>query len=154
MNPDLEGKLTARLDKLHPGTEETYNNAFYHELDVVTNALDNVQARLYIDARCVENGKPLVESGTLGPKGHVQVIIPYLTESYGSKRDPEEDNEIPYCTLKMFPEEALHCLEWARDKFEKMFFTKPSSLRSVLNNIKQPNAVQVSQLETTLKLFT
>jgi len=40
-------------------------------MDVITNALDNVQARLYIDGRCVENAKPLVESGTLGPKGHV-----------------------------------------------------------------------------------
>lgn len=29
--------------------------------------------------------KPLLESGTLGPKGHVQVILPNLTESYGSK---------------------------------------------------------------------
>lgn len=129
MNPDLQGKLTARLDKVHLGTESTYSNSFYQELDIVTNALDNVQARLYIDSRCVENSKPLVESGTLGPKGHVQVIIPFQTESYGSKRDPEEDNEIPYCTLKMFPEETLHCLEWARDKFEKMFFTKPSSLK-------------------------
>jgi ubiquitin-activating enzyme E1 len=42
MNPELTGKITARLDKLHPGTEETYNNFFYKELDIVTNALDNV----------------------------------------------------------------------------------------------------------------
>lgn len=68
--------------------------------------------------------KPLLESGTLGPKGHVQVILPKLTESYGSKQDPEENNEIPYCTLKMFPEDSNHCLEWARDKFEKLFTTK------------------------------
>jgi len=65
-----------------------------------------------------------VESGTLGPKGHVQVIVPFLSESYGSKEDPNEENDIPYCTLKMFPEESIHCIEWARDKFEKMFFIK------------------------------
>jgi hypothetical protein len=29
--------------------------------------------------------------------------------------------EVPFCTLKMFPEETLHCVEWARDKFGKMF---------------------------------
>lgn len=50
--------------------------------------------------------------------------MPNLTESYGSKQDPEENNEIPYCTLKMFPEDSNHCLEWARDKFEKLFTTK------------------------------
>jgi len=26
---------------------------------------------LYVDNRCVEAGIPLIESGTLGPKGHV-----------------------------------------------------------------------------------
>jgi ubiquitin-activating enzyme E1 len=28
--------------------------------------------------------KPLLESGTLGTKGNVQVIVPFLTESYGN----------------------------------------------------------------------
>jgi len=56
----------------------------------VTNALDNVKARQYVDQRCVENKVALLESGTLSSKGHVQVIIPYLTETYGSKNDPAE----------------------------------------------------------------
>ena len=38
--------------------------------------------------RCVENKVALLESGTLSSKGHVQVIIPYKTETYGSKADP------------------------------------------------------------------
>ena len=79
-------------------------------MDIVTNALDNVQARQYIDLRCVENKVALLESGTLSSKGHVQTIIPYKTETYGSKADPAEDGEIPHCTLKMFPEETLHCV--------------------------------------------
>ena len=76
----------------------------------MTNALDNVKARQYVDQRCVENKVALLESGTLSSKGHVQVIIPYITETYGSKNDPAEDGEIPHCTLKMFPEETLHCV--------------------------------------------
>jgi len=36
-------------------------------------------------SRCVTNQKPLLESGTMGTKGHVQVIVPHLTESYGSQ---------------------------------------------------------------------
>ena len=31
------------------------------------------------------NQRPLLESGTMGAKGHVQVIIPHLTESYSSQ---------------------------------------------------------------------
>jgi hypothetical protein len=35
--------------------------------------LDNEQARTYMDQRCVYLLKPLLESGTLGTKGNVQV---------------------------------------------------------------------------------
>ena len=38
----------------------------------VVNALDNVQARLYVDQKCVWFGRPLLESGTLGTKANLQ----------------------------------------------------------------------------------
>ncbi len=91
MNPLMKGHIVARLDKVHDGTKDIFDNKFFQSLTIVANALDNVQARRYVDQRCVENKKPLLESGTLGPKGHVQVIVPYLTESYGSKNDPTEE---------------------------------------------------------------
>ena len=134
MNSDLQGKVMPMLEKVHEASEHIFTGQFFEDMDVITNALDNVQARRYIDSRCVKSRTPLLESGTLGPKGHVQVIIPFKTESYGSQQDPQEDNEIPYCTLKMFPEETLHCIEWARDKFNKMFTQKPSSFLKVLES--------------------
>jgi hypothetical protein len=36
--------------------------------------------------------KPLIDSGTLGTKGSTQVIVPFLTESYGSTRDAPEES--------------------------------------------------------------
>ena len=39
--------------------------------------------RLYVDSRCVYFGKPLLESGTLGPKCNTQAVVPLLTENYG-----------------------------------------------------------------------
>lgn len=102
-------------------------------MTIVTNALDNVEARRYVDSRCVENKVPLLESGTLSSKGHVQVIVPYKTESYGSKQDPNDANgEVPQCTLKMFPEETLHCVEWARDLFGRDFTLAPKALAKLL----------------------
>ena len=71
MNKHLKGHITARLDKIHPGTADIYNEAFYKEQTIVTNALDNVQARLYLDDQCVQARVPMIDSGTLGPKGHV-----------------------------------------------------------------------------------
>lgn len=67
-------------------------------MDGVTNALDNREARMYMDQRCVFFQKPLIDSGTLGTKGNVQVVVPHLTESYGSSQDPPE-KETPSCTV-------------------------------------------------------
>lgn len=144
MNSELKGHIIARLDKVHEGTANIFTDKFFEDLTIVTNALDNVQARRYVDLRCVNAKTPLLESGTLGPKGHVQVIVPYKTESYSSQEDPKEDAEIPHCTLKMFPEETLHCVEWARDKFGKLFTQRPKGLQKVLED---PNFDQIDSQE-------
>ena len=89
-----------------------------------------------MDMRCVSSKIPLLESGTLGPKGHVQVIIPDKTESYESLKDPQEEGDIPQCTLKMFPEEAVHCVEWALDKFGSLFTLKPKSYLRAIESLK------------------
>lgn len=83
-------------------------------MHVITNALDNVEARLYVDSRCVYYGLPLLESGTLGTKGNTQVVVPRLTENYGASRDPPEQS-FPVCTLKNFPNRIEHTLQWARE---------------------------------------
>lgn len=70
-----------------------------------------------MDRRCVFYRLPLLESGTLGTKGNTQVVIPDVTESYSSSQDPPE-KAIPICTLKNFPNQIEHTLQWARDAFE------------------------------------
>ena len=69
-----------------------------------------VYVGMYMDRRCVYYHKPLLESGTLGTKGNVQVVIPHLTESYSSSQDPPEKS-IPICTLKNFPNAIEHTLQ-------------------------------------------
>jgi len=63
----------------------------------------------------VSNRKALIESGTLGPKGHVQVVVPHLTESYSSQYDPNEEM-VAFCTLRQFPTKPEHAIEWAKEK--------------------------------------
>lgn len=118
MNPSL--KIEAHENRVGPETESVYTDDFFEALDGVANALDNIDARMYMDRRCVYYKKPLLESGTLGTKGNVQVVIPHLTESYSSSQDPPEKS-IPICTLKNFPNAIEHTLQWARDQFEGIF---------------------------------
>jgi ubiquitin-activating enzyme E1 len=124
MNPLTKGKIRFFADRVGPETENVFGDEFWKQLSGVTNALDNVEARKYVDRRCVFYGKPLLESGTLGTKGNTQVVVPHLTESYSSSNDPPEKS-IPICTLKNFPNAIEHTIQWARDLFEGMF-TQPA----------------------------
>ncbi|KAJ8661405.1 hypothetical protein O0I10_002671 [Lichtheimia ornata] len=142
MNPDLKDKITVYQERVGPDTENIYNDEFFDALSGVTNALDNVEARKYMDRRCVYYHKPLLESGTLGTKGNTQVVIPFVTESYSSSQDPPEKS-IPICTLKNFPNAIEHTIQWARDLFEG-FFKQPAD--NVNLYLTQPNFV-----ESTLK---
>jgi len=130
MNPSL--KVDAHLNKVGQESESIYSDSFFKGIDIVVNALDNIPARLYVDGRCVTNQRPLIDSGTLGTKAHVQVVVPFLTESYGSRRDPPE-KDVPFCTLKSFPNQIQHTIQWARDKFENLFFLKPQELKKALD---------------------
>jgi len=130
MNPAF--KVDSRLDRISAETEDIYDDAFWANLSGVCNALDNVQARLYVDQRCVYYQKSLLESGTLGPKGNVQVVVPRLTESYGSSRDPPEKS-IPVCTLKNFPNAIEHTIQWSRDFFEGCFKQSAEDVNAYLS---------------------
>jgi len=130
MNPAF--KVDSRLDRISAETEDIYDDAFWANLSGVCNALDNVQARLYVDQRCVYYQKSLLESGTLGAKGNVQVVVPIMTESYGSSRDPPEKS-IPVCTLKNFPNAIEHCIQWARDSFEGYFSQSANDVNAYLS---------------------
>ena len=75
MNPAI--KIKAYQERVGVETEELFNENFWESLTGVTNALDNIEARKYVDRRCVFFKKPLLESGTLGTKGNTQVCCFY-----------------------------------------------------------------------------
>ncbi|OCH92904.1 ubiquitin activating enzyme [Obba rivulosa] len=138
MNPDLQGKIQTHQEPVGPDTENVYGPEFFAAIDGVTNALDNVKARQYMDQRCVFYEKPLLESGTLGTKGNTQVIIPHLTESYSSSQDPPE-KETPSCTVKNFPNAIQHTIEWSRTEFDNLFVKPAQAVNSYLS---EPNYLE------------
>nr|CAI9690162.1 unnamed protein product [Rangifer tarandus platyrhynchus] len=133
INPHI--RVISHQNHVGPETEHVYDDDFFQNLDGVSNALDNVDARMYMDRRCVYYRKPLLESGTLGTKGNVQVVIPFLTESYSSSQDPPEKS-IPICTLKNFPNAIEHTLQWARDEFEGLFKQPAENVNKYLIDTK------------------
>ena len=140
-NPDCE--IEAHSSKLGKRTgEDSSGNVFEdddtfwsHQVDIVLNALDNVDARLYMDGQCVTNHIALVDAGTLGPKGNVQVVIPKLSESYASSADPPEE-AIPVCTLKNFPYAISHTIQWSRDLFDGLFVQRPQQANDFATSLQ------------------
>jgi len=127
LNPKV--KMDTHTSKVGDDATGTYfDDKFWSDgVDVVLNALDNVEARLFIDSQCVANQKALVDAGTLGSKGNVQVVVPRQSESYASSSDPPEPS-IPVCTLKHFPYEISHTIQWGRDLFDGLFNRRPSQV--------------------------
>lgn len=63
-------------------SEDTFTDQFWNSLDGVCNALDNIEARFYIDTQCVKYEKSLLESGTMGTGGNIDTIVPFKTRTY------------------------------------------------------------------------
>ncbi|KAK9750648.1 hypothetical protein RND81_02G210800 [Saponaria officinalis] len=131
INPHF--RVEALQNRVSPETENVFDDTYWENLTVVINALDNVNARLYVDQRCVYFQKPLLESGTLGPKCNTQMVIPHLTENYGASRDPPE-KQAPMCTVHSFPYNIDHCLTWARSEFEGLLEKTPAEVNAYLSN--------------------
>ena len=160
MNPHLN--VHVYETPVGENTEDTFHTKFWRKLDVVVNALDNIDARLYVDSCCMRYQKPLLESGTLGTKANTQVVIPHLTQNYGASRDPPE-KEIAVCTEKHFPYKIEHTVQYAKNDFERQFtelpnevnkfISEPKFVDNLLNNPNLNSNVKRVSLENILSII-
>ncbi|EPE09995.1 ubiquitin-activating enzyme e1 1 [Ophiostoma piceae UAMH 11346] len=150
MNPELAGHIVYLSERVGAESEHIFNEEFWESLDGVTNALDNVEARTYVDRRCIFFQKPLVESGTLGTKGNTQVVLPKLTEAYSSSQDPPEKS-FPMCTLRSFPSTIEHCIAWAREVFDTNFVKSAETVNLYLT---QPNYLKTTAKQSGSEIAT
>ncbi len=157
MNPSI--KFQYKLNKMGTDTEHIFNSDFYSKIACIINALDNVNARIYMDNQAISYKKPLLESGTLGLKGNVQVILPDRTESYQSSTDKTEEF-IPVCTLKNFPYEIAHCIQWAREQFENLFsipyktYMELKKSDNLLNKLKSFQLNELIEINSNLQFIS
>ena len=126
-------------------TEHIFNSTFWKNKSIIINALDNVQARQYVDSKCVEFDKPLFESGTLGCKCNSQTIIPYKTATYSEIIDIEDSN-IPMCTIKSFPNKIEHCIEWGLETFQNIITQPLNDIRVFIDN-KQKFKEEIDKIQ-------
>jgi ubiquitin-like 1-activating enzyme E1 B len=64
-----------KIEAYHDNIKDPqFNVAWFKGFDIVFNALDNLDARRHVNKMCLAANVPLIESGTTGFNGQVQVI--------------------------------------------------------------------------------
>ena len=69
MNPACKVRgIVAKVQDLDEG--------LFRQSDIALGCLDNIAARLHVNAHCCHHRRPLVDGGTLSTSGKVQVVMP------------------------------------------------------------------------------
>lgn len=93
---------------------------FFQSFNLILNALDNIEARTYINKICFIFNIPLINSGTEGSFGNVNCHIKGKTSCY-SCAPKIRKKLIPVCSIKSKPEKFEHCVIYAKSIFERFF---------------------------------
>lgn len=114
-NPNVE--IKAYHDSI---TTPNYGVSFFQRFKLVLNALDNRAARNHVNRMCLTADVPLIESGTAGYDGQVELIKRGLTQCYECTPKPKQKT-FPGCTIRNTPSEPIHCIVWAKHLFNQLF---------------------------------
>ncbi|CAN6630122.1 ubiquitin-activating enzyme E1-like [Trichomonascus vanleenenianus] len=115
-NPNVE--ITAHHGNIK---DPEHNVAWFKQFDIVYNALDNLDARRHVNKLCLAAKVPLIESGTAGFNGQVQVIVGDKTECYDCTAKPTAKS-FPVCTIRSTPSQPIHCIVWAKSYLFSQLF--------------------------------
>lgn len=95
--------------------------SWWSQFDYIYNALDNLEARRYVNKICLFLKKPLMESGTTGFEGQIQPIYPYRSECFDCQAKVTPTT-FPVCTIRSTPSKPAHSITWAKEfLFHQLF---------------------------------
>jgi len=105
---------SVKLEAHHANIKDPqFNVDWFKTFAIVFNALDNLEARRHVNKMCLAADVPLIESGTTGFNGQVQVIKKGVTACYdcSTKVTPKS---FPVCTIRSTPSQPIHCIVWGK----------------------------------------
>ncbi|KAK3046922.1 E1 ubiquitin-activating protein uba2, partial [Coniosporium uncinatum] len=128
-----------------------FNVEWYQSFALVFNALDNIDARRHVNKMCIAADVPLVESGTTGFNGQVQVIRRGKTECYDCNVK-ETPKSFPVCTIRSTPSQPIHCIVWAKSYlFTEIFGTSEDEAPELDHSEDADNAAEIEKLQKEAK---
>ena len=95
---------------------------------------------------CLAANIPLVESGTTGFNGQVQVIKKGRTECYDCNVK-EVPKSFPVCTIRSTPSQPIHCIVWAKSYLlPELFGTSEDEVPELDNSEDPGNKEEIENL--------
>ena len=145
------------LDLNYLVNEDTINifsDDFWEKQNIIITAVDNLQARKYIDKKCTFYSLALIDAGTQGTNASSDIFYPGKTICLNDLPEPTQ-TKIPLCTLKKFPTQIIHCIEWSKEIFKDLFEEGINELKICINNKENFISIlktKISNNELYLKL--
>jgi ubiquitin-activating enzyme E1 len=132
-------------------TRNIFDDDFMEKQNVIISAVDNVDARKYIDNLCTFYNKILLDSGTEGTKANSDIYYPNKSTCLNDYPFIVK-KQIPMCTLKDFPTKIEHCIEFSKNIFIELFTQYISDIKLTIDNLNQFENL-LNQINDTNTLF-
>lgn len=113
---------------------------------IVFNALDNLEARRHVNKMCLAADVPLIESGTTGFNGQVQVIKKGVTACYDCT-PKETPKSFPVCTIRSTPSQPIHCIVWGKSYLLNEIFGTSEDESAFDHSADADNAHEIAELK-------
>ncbi|KAH3674725.1 hypothetical protein WICMUC_003085 [Wickerhamomyces mucosus] len=125
--------------------------SWFNSFDLIFNALDNAEARSYINKIGLFLNKNIMETGTTGINGYVQATIPNLSSCYDCL-PRETPKTFPVCTIRSTPSQPIHCIHWAKNVLFNSLFGEDDSdeIKLTDKNIEQLGTDNEEEIKTLL----
>jgi len=131
----MTGKRDLHLDAIVGNIKDIakFSFEFFGKFDLVLNALDNIEARSYINRICFRKNLPLINSGTEGFLGSVFCFKGKQTACFDCSVKVKK-KAIPVCSIRSKPEKAEHCVAWAKALLELLIVEEEGKESNLLSD--------------------
>ncbi|KAL2146090.1 hypothetical protein VTI28DRAFT_5183 [Corynascus sepedonium] len=123
-----------------------FNIDWFSSFRIVFNALDNLEARRHVNKMCLAADVPLIESGTTGFNGQVQVIKKGVTACYDCS-PKETPKSFPVCTIRSTPSQPIHCIVWGKSYLLNEIFGASEDESAFDHSSDADNAKEIEELK-------
>ncbi len=125
--------------------DSQFNVGWFRGFGVVFNALDNFDARRHVNKMCLAADVALIDGGTTGYNGQVQVIKKGVTACYDCSAK-EVPKSFPVCTIRSTPSQPIHCIVWGKSYLLTEMFGASEEESAFDHSMDGDNAGEIEEL--------